>query len=139
MIRKRIFEKFRYDCTFVEWFVVVLESGDQTSGVQREEGSGFVVGVDFDVLVRDLFLFEEGPDSLDEGAAVLTIMSETLLLREWMQIFLQPARVELERLFGLMGVDNGFGGAGCDWVEVCIWVGAHFRCWFCICRRRTIR
>lgn len=119
MIRKRIFEKFRYDCTFVEWFVVVLESGDQTSGVQREEGSGFVVGVDFDVLVRDLFLFEEGPDSLDEGA--------------------EPARVELERLFGLMGVDNGFGGAGCDWVEVCIWVGAHFRCWFCICRRRTIR
>ena len=30
---------------------------------------GFVVGVYFDVLVGDLFFFEDGPGALDEGAA----------------------------------------------------------------------
>jgi len=38
---------------------------------------------------------------------------------------LQPARVELERLFVLVGVDDGFCWAGGDGVEVSVWMGAH--------------
>ena len=54
---------------FEEGFGVVLEGGDEAAGVEGEEGLGFVVGVYFDVLVGDLFLFEDGPGALDEGAA----------------------------------------------------------------------
>ena len=41
------------------------------------------------------------------------------------ELYLQPARVELEGLFVLMGVDYGFCWAGGDWVEVGIGMGAH--------------
>ena len=47
----------------------MLERRDQTSGIQLEEGGGFLVRVDFDVLVVEAFELEGDPDALDEGAA----------------------------------------------------------------------
>ena len=41
---------------------------DKTAWVDVEEGLRFLVGVDFDVLVGDLLVFEGYPDALDEGA-----------------------------------------------------------------------
>jgi len=46
----------------------VAEGGDKTARVDVEEGLGFLVRVDFDVLVGDLLVFEGYPDALDEGA-----------------------------------------------------------------------
>ena len=69
MIRESIFEEFADHCAFVQRFVVVLQGGDEAAGVEGEEGLGLVVGVDFDVLVGDFLLFEDGPGALDEGAA----------------------------------------------------------------------
>lgn len=80
------------------------ERGHQAAWVELEEGLGFVVGVDLDVLVGDLLFFEHEPGSLDEGA--------------------EPAGVELERLLGLVGFDESGGGAGGVWVQVCVY-GTH--------------
>ena len=64
-----------------------------------------------------------------EGAVpvgVLGCFSISLIFGGWMrELYLQPARVELEGLFVLMGVDYGFCWAGGDWVEVGIGMGAH--------------
>jgi hypothetical protein len=46
----------------------VAECGDQAAWVDVEKGLRFLVRVDFDVLVRDVFVFEGDPDALDEGA-----------------------------------------------------------------------
>jgi hypothetical protein len=48
----------------------VAESWHETAGVNVEKGLGLLVGIDFDVLVRDLFVFERDPDALDEWAGV---------------------------------------------------------------------
>jgi hypothetical protein len=73
MVWESVFEEFANDCAFVERFGIVFERRDETSRVEGEEGLGFVVRVDFDVLVRDFFLFEDGPGALDEGAAVKVV------------------------------------------------------------------
>lgn len=46
----------------------VAQGGDETAGVGGEEGLGFLIGVDFDVLVGDALAFEGDPDTLDERA-----------------------------------------------------------------------
>lgn len=71
MIGESFFEEFADYRAFVQRFVVVLESWDEAAGVEGQKGLGFVVGVYFDVLVGDAFLFEDGPGALDEGAAFL--------------------------------------------------------------------
>lgn len=45
----------------------MAQSGYETARVDIEEGLGLLVGIDFDVLVRDLLVFEGDPDALDEG------------------------------------------------------------------------
>lgn len=69
MIGISVFEKLADDGALVQRLVVVLQSRDEAAGVEGEEGSGLVVGVDFDVLVGDVLFFEDGPGALDEGAA----------------------------------------------------------------------
>ena len=69
MVGESVFEEFADHRAFVEGFVVVLQGGDEAAGVEGEEGLGLVVGVDFNVLVGDFLLFEDGPGALDEGAA----------------------------------------------------------------------
>ena len=61
------------------------------AGVELEEGLSFVVGIDLDVLVWDLLFLKDKPHALDEGA--------------------EPAGVEFEGLFGLVGFDKGGRGA----------------------------
>ena len=69
MVGECVFEEFADHRAFVEGLVVVLQGGDEAAGIEREERLGLVVRVYFDVLVGDLFLFEDGPGALDEGAA----------------------------------------------------------------------
>ena len=73
MVGESVFEEFADHRAFVEGFVVVLQGGDEAAGVEGEEGLGLVVGVDFNVLVGDFLLFEDGPGALDERAAVLWV------------------------------------------------------------------
>lgn len=80
MVGKRVFEEFADDGAFVERFIVVLQGGDEAARVESEEGLGLVVGVDFDVLVGDFFLFEDGPGALDEGAAGVWVCEVRWLL-----------------------------------------------------------
>jgi hypothetical protein len=40
----------------------------EAARVHGEQRGGFGIGVDFDVLVGDGFVFERDPDALDEGA-----------------------------------------------------------------------
>jgi hypothetical protein len=47
----------------------VAQRGDEAARVDGEEGGGFAVGIYFDVLVGEEFVFEGDPDALDEGAA----------------------------------------------------------------------
>lgn len=74
-----VFEELADDGALVERFGVVLERRDQAAGVEGEKRGGLVVGVDFDVLVGDFLLFEDGPGALDEGAAVVGWDGELLL------------------------------------------------------------
>lgn len=46
----------------------VAQGGNKAVGVDVEEGLGFLVWVDFDVLVGDLLVFKGDPDALDKGA-----------------------------------------------------------------------
>jgi len=46
---------------------MVLQSRHETAGIEIQKGLRLVVGVYFDVLIRDLFLFQGDPDALDEG------------------------------------------------------------------------
>ena len=70
MVRVGVFEILADYCALEEGSVVwAAEGGDEAARVEGEEGGGFVVGVDFDVLVRDFLFFEDGPGPLDEGAA----------------------------------------------------------------------
>ena len=59
---------FEEDCAFVAGPVFVAERGDEAEGADFEKGLGFLVGVDFDVLVVHVFELEGQPDALDEGA-----------------------------------------------------------------------
>jgi hypothetical protein len=43
----------------------VAESWHETAGVNVEKGLGLLVGIDFDVLVRDLFVFESWTNGLE--------------------------------------------------------------------------
>ena len=63
------FEKLADYGGLEERLSVVFECWDQTARVEVEERFGFVVRVDFDVLVWDFLFFENGPGSLDEGTA----------------------------------------------------------------------
>jgi hypothetical protein len=46
----------------------VAQGGNKAAGVDVEEGLGFLVRVDFDVLVGELLVFKGDPDALDERA-----------------------------------------------------------------------
>lgn len=46
----------------------MTDSGNKAARVNVEQGLGFLVGVDFNVLVADLLVLERNPDALDEGA-----------------------------------------------------------------------
>ena len=45
-----------------------MEGGDETTRVEVEEGTRFVVRVYFDVLESDVFFEKDEEDALDEGA-----------------------------------------------------------------------
>jgi hypothetical protein len=51
----------------------VAQGGDEAARVDGEEGRGFAVGVDFDVLVGEELVFEGDPDALDEGAGYIYV------------------------------------------------------------------
>ena len=71
-----------------------------------------MVGVYFDVLVGDLFLFQDCPGALDERA--------------------EPAREEFQGLGGLVGLYDGCGGSGGVGEEVGVGVlgfGGHSGGW----------
>lgn len=51
----------------------MAQGGDKAARVDGEEGLGFLVGVDFDVLVGDALVFEGDPDALDEGAVGIVV------------------------------------------------------------------
>ena len=67
------FHELADDCAFEKGFVLVLERWYQTAGVEINERFWLVVGVHFDVLVGDFLLFQDGPGSLDEGAARVAV------------------------------------------------------------------
>ena len=69
VVRIGFFQELADDGAFEQGFVLVLECWYQTAGVEVDERFWLVVGVDFDVLVRDFLLFQDGPGSLHEGAA----------------------------------------------------------------------
>ena len=87
MVGKRVFEKFADDGAFVQRFVGVFQGGDEAAGVEGEERLGLVVGVYFDVLVGDFFLFEDGPGALDKGAAFSRIRAGVIEESQWLKYF----------------------------------------------------
>lgn len=70
----------------------------QSAGIQGEELGRFMIRIDFDVLMGDIFLDEDNPSALDEWA--------------------EPAAVELQRVVYAVGCGKGsrgtcgFGGEG---------------------------
>lgn len=59
----------------------MADGGDEAAGVDVEEGLGFLVGVDFDVLVGELLVLERDPDALDEGAAWVSDGSDVMIVK----------------------------------------------------------
>jgi hypothetical protein len=111
------------DGAFEQRLVVVLQSRDQSSGIEREERVRFVVWVHFNVLVWYLLFLQDCPGTLYERAAGMLLVTAG---NGWKSnCCLQPARVELQWLFFLVSIDNCFGWSSGDWVEVRIWMGAH--------------
>lgn len=75
MVGISLFQKLANHITLVQrsappsfFYSSNFKSRHQTPGVQSQELGRFVVGVDFDVLVRDFLLFEDEPDALHERA-----------------------------------------------------------------------
>ena len=111
MTRVGLVQKLANHTTLVQRFprpIIQLnfQSRHQASRIQSQQGSGLVVGVDFDVLVGDFLFFENGPDALHKGA--------------------EPAGIKLKRLGRLVGGDDVGCWAGGGWVEVGVRVaGGH--------------
>ena len=57
MVGELLVKEFAKHIAFVEWLVLELKCGDETSGVEIEERLRFLVGIDFDVLIGDVLLF----------------------------------------------------------------------------------
>ena len=69
MVRVSFFQELADNRRFEERFVIILKCRHKTTRVEVDQGLGLVVWVHFDVLVGDLLFFQDGPGSLDEGAA----------------------------------------------------------------------
>ena len=104
-----VFKELADHGAFVEGFVFVFEGGNETTRVQGQEGSGFVVGVYFNVLEGDL-LFEEDKPGIEE-----------LALPSWEQQAGQAWSCDIERypsrsnLSPDKGRGYGWGGGHCLW------------------------
>jgi hypothetical protein len=74
----------------------VADGGNEAAGVDVEEGLRLFVGVDLDVLVGDLLVFEGYPYALDEGAGTVSMVSMTLW--DCMYIALKCRDMQLTRM-----------------------------------------
>lgn len=79
MVGVGFFEEFAEHGALVKRFALILKSRHQAARVQVQQGLRLVVGVHFDVLVWDAFLFERDPYSLYEGTEPAGIQLEVVL------------------------------------------------------------
>ena len=67
MIGVRFFEELADNSALEKRLVVVLQSWNEAARVEVDEGFGFVVWIDLEVLIGNFLFFKDGPGSLDEG------------------------------------------------------------------------
>jgi len=59
----------------------VAKGWDQTAWVDIEKGLRFLIGIDLDVLIRNLLKLKRNPDTLNEGAIGTKSISDSMYIQ----------------------------------------------------------